>query len=349
MIERRTIPINHEPTRVVVLTREGKALLDGRRDDGATGRTQQYHAGLVKPRELAHDAQLYRLYQAEAGRLEDEGGRITRVVLDYELKREYQTFLNRPDRSTEDDGGEDIQAFATAHQLSVIDGHLELPDLRIEYETADGRLESRDVELVTEHYSRGQLAGKARAGFALYRAAGPDAAGDRRTRAARPSIRIIWSASDDLRRARGRAGALAVDATPDAVSRDGRPPRRLLPASPVHGVCRPAVRQGRARVPRRAGRAPAGQARGYRQDRGFLYHLHARSIYRALQQDDNRNRRRTSAAAIARKLMMLDFVIGEPGVDWYATEADKVAFFTQRWACRCATCRSAPSRPLTSG
>ncbi len=47
----------------------------------------------MKPRELSHDAQLYRLYQAEAGRLEDEGGRITRVVLDYELKREYQTFL----------------------------------------------------------------------------------------------------------------------------------------------------------------------------------------------------------------------------------------------------------------
>ena len=93
-------------------------------------------------------------------------------MLDYELKRDYQTFLNRPDRPTEGDGGEDIQAFASAHQLSVIDGHLELPDLRIEYETADGRLESRDVELVTEHYSRGQLAGKARAGFALYRAAG---------------------------------------------------------------------------------------------------------------------------------------------------------------------------------
>jgi hypothetical protein len=68
----------------------------------------------------------------------------------------------------------------------------------------------------------------------------------------------------------------------------------------------------------------------YRQDRGFLYHVHARSIYRALQQDDNRNRRRTSAAAIARKLMILDFVIGEPGPEWYATEADKVAFFTQR-------------------
>jgi hypothetical protein len=65
-----------------------------------------------------------------------------------------------------------MRAFADARQLPIIDGHLELPDLRIEYETPDGRIESRDLELITEHYSRGQLAGKAQAGFSLYRAAG---------------------------------------------------------------------------------------------------------------------------------------------------------------------------------
>lgn len=69
----------------------------------------------------------------------------------------------------------------------------------------------------------------------------------------------------------------------------------------------------------------------YRADRGFVYHVHARSIYRALQQDDNRNRRRTSPAAIGRKLMLLDVVIGEPAADWYATEADKVELFTRRF------------------
>ena len=62
--------------------------------------------------------------------------------------------------------------FAATHDLPVVDGHLELPDLRIEYETIDGELRHRDVELVTEHYSRAQLAGKARAGFSMYRAAG---------------------------------------------------------------------------------------------------------------------------------------------------------------------------------
>ena len=170
LIARTTAIVNHEPTPLVALTRDGKALLDGYSDTG--GARQQYHAGLVKPRELGHDVQLYRVYQMEAARLEQDGGRIARVVLDYELKREYQTFLNRKDRPEGATQDSDLQAFAAARQLPIIEGHLELPDLRIEYETEDGRAEHRDVELVTEHYSRGHLAGKAHAGFALYRAAG---------------------------------------------------------------------------------------------------------------------------------------------------------------------------------
>jgi hypothetical protein len=108
----------------------------------------------------------------EAARLEHDGGRITRVVLDYELKHDYQTFLHRHNRPEAASHEADLQAFADARHLPIIEGHLELPDLRIEYETADGRVEHRDVELVTEHYSRGQLAGKSQAGFACYRAAG---------------------------------------------------------------------------------------------------------------------------------------------------------------------------------
>lgn len=172
LIERKTITVNHQPMRLVVLTREGQALLAAKQDRDAGRPRQQYHAGLVKPRELAHDAQLHRLFQAEGARIEAGGGRIERVVLDYELKRDYQTFLNRRDRPAEATTETDMRAFAAAHGLSVVDGHLELPDLRIEYETRDGRHESRDVELVTEHYSRAQLAGKAQAGFSRYRAAG---------------------------------------------------------------------------------------------------------------------------------------------------------------------------------
>ena len=66
----------------------------------------------------------------------------------------------------------------------------------------------------------------------------------------------------------------------------------------------------------------------FRPDRGHVYHLHNTRIYAAINQDDNRNRRRTSPALIARKLMLLDYVLGQPAADWYATEQDKVALFT---------------------
>jgi hypothetical protein len=169
LLTRETLTGRGGSRHVMALTREGKALLDVHREPRKDGRRQEYYAGVVKPRELSHDAQLYRVYRAEATRIEREGGRVTRVVLDYELKRDYQKFLNRKDRPETGDVRDDRQAFAQANDLSIIRGHLELPDLRIEYEDEYGRLEHRDVELVTEHYSRGQLAGKAKAGFVRYR------------------------------------------------------------------------------------------------------------------------------------------------------------------------------------
>jgi hypothetical protein len=169
LVQAKTVEVNRQSVSVVVLTRAGKDVLDAHvRPDDA--RRQMFHAGLVKPREIAHDSQIYRLFEAESERIEAEGGRVQRLVLDYELKRDYQTFLNRPDKS--DDPRDDLERFAEDAKLPIVDGHLELPDLRIEYESADGRVDYRDVELVTEHYSRGQLAGKAKAGFSMYRATG---------------------------------------------------------------------------------------------------------------------------------------------------------------------------------
>ena len=174
LMDVKTVMINRQPVAVAVLTREGKSVLEAHQDRSDGRPAQDFHAGLVKPREIAHDAQLFRLFQAEAARIEEEGGRVQRVILDYELKRDYQTFLNRPTRAHD---GEDVSTFVAAHHLTLVDGHVELPDLRIEYETPESPLTHRDVELVTEHYSRAQLAGKSAAGFSMYRAAGAQRSG----------------------------------------------------------------------------------------------------------------------------------------------------------------------------
>ena len=41
----------------------------------------------MKPQEVAHEAALYRMYQAETAEIEKGGGTIRRIVLDYELKK----------------------------------------------------------------------------------------------------------------------------------------------------------------------------------------------------------------------------------------------------------------------
>ena len=224
-----------------------------------------------------------------------------------------------------------MHAFAAAHGLSVVDGHLELPDLRIEYETADGRHESRDVELVTEHYSRAQLAGKAQAGFSIYRAAGAGRLGAGASgRAARRSIRITWSGWDDLRRTRHRARAARIHAAANPLSGHGRAAQRLLPASAVPRVCRRALRQERARLPGRARRAETRAAlRVSAQPRARLPPARdARSTERS-SSATTAIAARSSPAAIARKLMLLDYVLTVPDAEWHATEEDKVTFFTR--------------------
>ena len=51
---------------------------------------QKLYHGLVKPREVEHDTQIYRAYLKEAERIERAGGKNLRVELDFELKHKVQ-------------------------------------------------------------------------------------------------------------------------------------------------------------------------------------------------------------------------------------------------------------------
>jgi hypothetical protein len=149
--------------RLVVLTRKGRQLLLA---SGRVPQDQAIYRGLVKPREAKHDAGLYRLYQHEVARLAASGGKVTRVKLDYELKRDLQRDLaGLGDDAPTQSAREEV---AEKHGLTLLDGKIQVPDLRLEYESADHEHKFIDLELANRNYRPRAVAQKAMAGFALY-------------------------------------------------------------------------------------------------------------------------------------------------------------------------------------
>jgi hypothetical protein len=157
----------------VVLTDRGRHLLEASRE-GAQRPHQQFYGGLKRERELEHDVQIYDAYLTVADRLAERGARIERIVLDYELKRDYQRWLHERDGDRDDyDGHPDrstaeIEQWAADHELPYFDDQLHVPDLRIEYEEIDGRMRHEDIEVMTVHYRGGHAAAVSRAGFSRY-------------------------------------------------------------------------------------------------------------------------------------------------------------------------------------
>jgi hypothetical protein len=58
-----------------------------------------------------------------------------------------------------------------------------------------------------------------------------------------------------------------------------------------------------------------------------VYHVFARKLYRQLGRENLRNRRRHELEYIQMRIAILDFVLANPGLSYFETEGDKVAFF----------------------
>jgi hypothetical protein len=160
------------PITVAVLSKQGLVLVGERR----LNPEQTLYKGFVKPREVPHDAAIYRMFQAERERIERAGGRVRRVVLDYELKQRVYTplatFRSHAPAASKADYARLQQQVAQQNGLVVSHGKILLPDLRIEYETARGESARVDLELATHHYHGNAMAAKAQAGFRFYAADG---------------------------------------------------------------------------------------------------------------------------------------------------------------------------------
>jgi hypothetical protein len=189
LVETRRINLRHDGKRrtivrveVVTLTKAGRSLLI---KQGDLPKDQKVYAGLVKPREVEHDSQIYRAYRKEAERLEGKGGSNLRVRLDYEIKAQVQKAIYAERKADpKRDMVEIKQQVATRLELPFVDGKIQIPDARIEYDLPrevnrdpgtdqdqGSRTGHEDIEVLTAAYHAGHLRSKAQAGFRNYASA----------------------------------------------------------------------------------------------------------------------------------------------------------------------------------
>lgn len=164
LVEPRTIEGNRSySTKVLTLTKDGHRLVE--RAQLVSGRQTTYH-GLVKPKDARHDADLYRLFQKVSREIERSGGKVRRILLDFELKKDLYHALSRipPER----DSRYERISIASQFDLRVVDGKIPIPDLRIEYEDDCRDVRRLDLEVATRDYRSQGLREKAKAGFHLF-------------------------------------------------------------------------------------------------------------------------------------------------------------------------------------
>jgi len=186
LIETRRINLRHDGKRrtierveIVTLTKEGRSLLI---KQGELPRDQKVYAGMVKPREVEHDSQIYRAYLKEAERIAEKGGTNLRVRLDYEIKANVQKAIYAERKADpKRDMAEIKQQVAEKSELPFVDGTIQIPDARIEYDLPremnrddpdqGSRSGHEDIEVLTAAYHAGHLRSKAQAGFRNYASA----------------------------------------------------------------------------------------------------------------------------------------------------------------------------------
>ena len=164
-----TGPEGHTFT-VLTATALGKDAAQRAAVDAGHVPEQQTWTGLVKPAELSHDTAVYRAALDERARIEAEGGRVTRVRIDAELKATVATATEKA-RAEGGDRAADEAKRTAAHDLGlhvVNNDQVLYPDAQLDIEDADGRSGRVNVEIVSDHYHAAAIAAKAGAGYALH-------------------------------------------------------------------------------------------------------------------------------------------------------------------------------------
>ncbi len=170
LVEEKTVFRAHKSARkLVALTAEGQRIV--RKASGLPEEQKLYH-GFVKPKELDHDADLYKVYQKASEEIRENGGKPTRVRLDFELKESINRAKEAAGHMSEDERRRLLATVAQEQGLTLDDGTIHLPDIQVEYETREGGVERQNLELLSRNYREEGIRGKAAAGFKIYARSG---------------------------------------------------------------------------------------------------------------------------------------------------------------------------------
>ncbi len=92
------------------------------------------------------------------------------MKLDFEIKSEVQKAIHAARKVEPDREMDEIkQQVAQEHELPFIDGQIQIPDARIQYDFDQGtRTGFSDIEVATAAYRPSHLRAKAQAGFHIY-------------------------------------------------------------------------------------------------------------------------------------------------------------------------------------
>jgi DNA-binding PadR family transcriptional regulator len=166
LVEEKTVFRAHRPPRkLLTLTDQGSRML---RQVKALPPGQTTYHGFVRSKDIEHDADLYKVYQRAVQQVENKGGKPLRIRLDFEL----QEFINRAKQAAKQLPDEIrkrwLEAVASEHGLTTKGGTIHLPDMQLEYQSSNGRIERENLELVSHNYREQGIRAKAASGFTMY-------------------------------------------------------------------------------------------------------------------------------------------------------------------------------------
>ena len=147
---------------VLTATERGRDAAQRAAVDAGHVPEQQTWSGMVKPAELSHDTAVYRAALGERARIEAEGGRVTRVRLDAELKQIVATATEKARAEGGDRAAHEAKlAAAQALGLHVVNNEQVLyPDAQLDIEDANGVSGRVNVEIVSDHYHAAAIAAR---------------------------------------------------------------------------------------------------------------------------------------------------------------------------------------------